>query len=56
MINLFPRFDYLRVIAAITLFDRLVDLENLDELLAEFTPVCVRLLDSATIMLLYKLM
>lgn len=41
--NFFPRFDYLRVIVAITLFGRLVDLENLDELLAEFTPVCVRL-------------
>eukprot|EP00752_Nemacystus_decipiens_P004848 g4411.t1 len=35
--NFFPRCDYLRVIVATTLFGRLVDLENLDLILDEFT-------------------
>lgn len=39
MMNLFPRCDYLRVIVATTLFGRIVDLENLDVLLDDFTQV-----------------
>ena len=37
--NFFPRCDFLRVIVATTLFGRLVDVENVDLLLDEFTHV-----------------
>ncbi len=37
--NYFPRCDFLRVIVATTLFGRLVDLENIDLILDEFTQV-----------------
>lgn len=37
--NFFPRCDFVRVIVATTLFGRLVDLENIDEILEEFSQV-----------------
>lgn len=40
--NFFPRCDFLRVIVATTLFGRLVDLENTDLILDEFTQVRTR--------------
>lgn len=39
--NFFPRCDYLRVIVATTLFGRLVDLENIDLILDEFTEASI---------------
>lgn len=38
--NFFPRCDFVRVIVATTLFGRLVDLENISEILEEFSQVC----------------
>lgn len=37
--NFFPRCDFVRVLVATTLFGRLVDLENIDEILEEFSQV-----------------
>lgn len=37
--NFFPRCDFLRVIVATTLFGRLVDLENIELILEEFSQV-----------------
>lgn len=37
--NFFPRCDFVRVIVATALFGRLVDLENIDEILEEFSQV-----------------
>lgn len=39
--NAFPRCDFLRVIVATALFGRLVDLENIDLILDEFSQVRV---------------